>query len=153
MYIRINNINTYIYICIYIYSYIYTKYIYVHTYIHIYIYIYVYYKYLYMYINVCVYIYPRTEEIVLKIITTAKISNKFSPQSPYISNTLSRESSKFQANFHVSQRSPRHSKELPGFPAESRDPNILSMIFSVSGYIYIYIYMFMCIIHIQHMCT
>jgi len=31
---------------------------------------------------------PRTEEIVLKIITAAKISNKFSRESQYISNTL-----------------------------------------------------------------
>jgi len=31
---------------------------------------------------------PQTEEIGLKIITTAKISNEFSRESPYISNTF-----------------------------------------------------------------
>jgi len=50
----------------------------------------------------------------LKTITTTKISNEFSRESPYISNTFSRESSNFQANFHVSKRSPRHSKDLTG---------------------------------------
>ena len=34
--------------------------------------------------------------------------------SPYISNTFSRESPKFQTDFHVSKRSPRHSKDLLG---------------------------------------
>jgi len=38
---------------------------------------------------------PRTEEIGLKTITTAKDSNKFSRESPYISNTFSQESTKF----------------------------------------------------------
>jgi len=42
---------------------------------------------------------PQTEEVGLKIITTAKISNMFSRESPYISNTFSRETSKFQAGF------------------------------------------------------
>jgi len=57
--------------------------------------------------------HPRTEEIGLQIITTAKISNKFSRESPYTSNMFSRESPKFQTGFHVSKRSPRHSKDLP----------------------------------------
>ena len=48
----------------------------------------------------------------LKIITTAKISNKFSQESSYISNTFSRESPKFQTGFHVGKRSARHSKDL-----------------------------------------
>ena len=39
---------------------------------------------------------PTTEEIALKIISTAQISNKFSHESPYISKTFSRESPKFQ---------------------------------------------------------
>jgi len=55
-----------------------------------------------------------TEEIEIQIITTAKISNKFSKESPYMSNTFSRESPQFQINFHVSKRSPRHSKDLSG---------------------------------------
>jgi len=54
---------------------------------------------------------PQTKEIGLKIITTAKISNKFSQESPYMSNTFSRESPTFQTGFHVNNRSPRHSKE------------------------------------------
>ena len=69
----------------------------------------------YIYIHMLLYHnIPRTEEIVLRIITTAKFFNKLARESPYISNTLSRESSKFQTNFHVSQRSPRHSKDLTG---------------------------------------
>jgi len=58
--------------------------------------------------------YPRTEDIVIKIITTGKISKKFSLQSPYISNTFSRESLEFQTSFHMSKQSLRHTKELPG---------------------------------------
>jgi len=45
---------------------------------------------------------PRTEEIGLEIITTAKISNKFSRESPYISNIankVSRDSPKIQTIF------------------------------------------------------
>jgi len=58
----------------------------------------------------CTYIYshtlvPRTEEIGLKIITTANISNTFSRESPYIWNTFSRESPTFQSGFLVSKRS------------------------------------------------
>jgi len=49
---------------------------------------------------------PWTEEIGLQIITTAKISNKFSQESPYISNTISREPSKIQTSFHLSKWSP-----------------------------------------------
>jgi len=56
----------------------------------------------------------RTDEIMLKMITAAKISNKFSRESPYISNTFSRESPKFQTSFQRSKRSPRHSKDLSG---------------------------------------
>ena len=59
---------------------------------------------------------PQTEEIGLKLITTAKISNKLSQESPYISNTFSRESLKFQTGFHVSTRSPHHCKRTPGNP-------------------------------------
>jgi len=55
---------------------------------------------------------PRTDEIMLKMITTAKISNKFSRESRYVSNTFSRESRKFQTSFQLSIRSPRHSKDL-----------------------------------------
>ena len=76
---------------------------------------------------------PRTEETGLKMITTARNSNKFSRESPYVSNTFSRESPKFQAGFHLSKRSPRHSKEWTGKPSKSGDPNFLSLISSVSG--------------------
>jgi len=55
---------------------------------------------------------PHTEEIGLKIITTAKISNEFSRESPYISNTFSGESPNLQTNFYASERSPPHSKIL-----------------------------------------
>ena len=58
--------------------------------------------------------YPQTEEIALKIITTAKISNKFSLQSPYMANTFPRKSPKFQKGLHLIKRSPRHPKEFPG---------------------------------------
>ena len=75
---------------------------------------------------------PQTEEIGLEIITTAKISNKFSRQSPYISNMFARESPNFQPGFHVSNQSPRHSKKGRK-AAVSGDPNILSLISSVSG--------------------
>ena len=44
---------------------------------------------------------PQTEEIRLQIITTAKNSNKFARESPYISNTFSRETPNFHASFHV----------------------------------------------------
>jgi len=47
-------------------------------------------------------VYPQTEEIGLEIITTAKISNNFSQESPYISSTFSREFPKFRTGFHLS---------------------------------------------------
>ena len=56
----------------------------------------------------------QTEEMRLQIITTAKISSKFSQESPYISNMFSWESSNFHSNFHVGKGSPRHSKDLSG---------------------------------------
>jgi len=62
---------------------------------------------------------PQTEEIGLKIITTAKISKEFSRESPYISsNTFAGESPNFQKIFHVSKRSPWHSKDLTGKPSD-----------------------------------
>jgi len=51
--------------------------------------------YMYTYLFIYIHIYPQTEEIGLKKITMAKISNNFSYESPYISNTFSRESSTF----------------------------------------------------------
>jgi len=45
---------------------------------------------------------------------TAKISDKFSQDFPYTSNTFSRESPRFQTGFQLSTRSPSHSKENPG---------------------------------------
>jgi len=57
---------------------------------------------------------PRTEEIGLKLITTAKISNKFSRESPYISNKFLRDSPKIWTKFHLSKWSPCHSNDLSG---------------------------------------
>jgi len=76
---------------------------------------------------------PQTEDIRIETITTANISNKFSRESPYISNTFSRESPKFQTGFQVSKQSPYHALEYPGKPGKSGNPNILSLISSVSG--------------------
>jgi len=53
-------------------------------------------------------------------ITTAKVSNKFLRESPYISNKFSRESPDFQTRFRGSKWSPPHSKDLS---AKLRDPN------------------------------
>jgi len=53
---------------------------------------------------------PQMEEIRLKIISTAQISNKFSQEYPYTSNRFSRESPKFRTGYHLSKRSPCHSK-------------------------------------------
>ena len=55
---------------------------------------------------------PQTEDIRLQIFTNAKISNNVLQESPYISNTFSRESPNFHTSFHVNKRSPRHSKDL-----------------------------------------
>ena len=82
----------------------------------------------------CVAQHPQTEEIGLQIIATANISNMFSMESPYISNTIARESPKFQTGFHVSTLGPRHSKESPGKLHKSGDPNILCIVSSVSGW-------------------
>jgi len=61
---------------------------------------------------------PRKEEIRLQIITTAIISNKFSREVLYTSNTFSLKSQKIQTGFHVNKRSPRHPKN--GVPATQR---------------------------------
>jgi len=53
-----------------------------------------------------------TGEIGLKITSTAKISNNFSWESPYIPNTFSRESSNCHTSFHGCKRSPHHPKDL-----------------------------------------
>jgi len=55
---------------------------------------------------------PQTEEIGLRIISTAKIPNKFSRESLCISNTFSWESPKFHTSFHVCKRSPSHPKDV-----------------------------------------
>ena len=70
----------------------------------------------------------------LKIITTAKIYNKFSWESPYILNMFPRESPKFQTGFNMSQWSARYSKEWTGKPSKSGDPKFSSVISSVSGH-------------------
>jgi len=84
-----------------------------------------------------IWVMPHMEENELKIISTAKISNIFSLESPYISNTFSRESLDFQISFHMSKESPCHSKERTGKPSRSGDPNIWSPIFSVSGHTWV----------------
>ena len=63
-----------------------------------------------------IYMYPQTEEVGLQIITTDKIINKFSQESPYISSTFSRESPKCQTGFHVNEPSPSLSKEFTAKP-------------------------------------
>jgi len=74
---------------------------------------------------------PRKEEIRLQIITTAIISNKFSREVLYTSNTFSLKSQKIQIGFHVNKRSPRHpkngvpvtqSKRSPSHPRSKRSP-------------------------------
>ena len=112
-------ITTHIQVYIHIHYYTYTD---IHSHILLHIYRYTC-TYITTHIQVYIHIHtgqasfaytPQTEEIGLKIITTAKISNKFSQESPYISNTFSRESPKFHREFHVSKQSPRHPKENPG---------------------------------------
>ena len=49
---------------------------------------------------------PHTEEIGLQIITTAKISNKFSQEFPYISNTFLRSPQNFKQVFTWVNRVP-----------------------------------------------
>jgi len=80
-------------------------------------------------------LHPQTEEIGLKIITTAKFSNNFSHESPYISHAFSGESPKFQTLFHVSRWSPRQSKETADFCVylEIQRFSVSSVISSVSG--------------------
>jgi len=62
-------------------------------------------------------LHPQTEEIGLQIITTAKISNKFSRESPYISIPFSRESPKFQTGFHGSRVKSPSLKRWTGKPS------------------------------------
>jgi len=116
---KLTMVDIYIYAYIYKYTYIYV-YALLHTivyvtYIRIHIHAYVFFPHdihntyiRTLFLMDIVALYPRTEEIVLKVITTAKISNKFSQESKYISNTLSRESPKIPTNFYMSKRSPRH---------------------------------------------
>jgi len=131
IYICIYTCILYTYICMYtcIYVCIYTHVCvdrpkickYVHMYTYLYIYIHICTIYLYTYINIYIHTYtctyPQTKEIRLAIIVTAKISNKFSQESSYISNTCSWEFPRFQTRFHVSERSPRQCKRTPGKPA------------------------------------
>jgi len=75
---------------------------------------------------------PQAEEIALKIVTTAQNSNEFTQESPYISNTFSRESPNVLTCFHGSKRKSPSLKRVDGKPVQSGDPNILSLISSVS---------------------
>jgi len=68
--------------------------------------------------NSSTHLIPRAEEIGLETNTTAKISSKFALESPYTSNIFSPRSSKLQTGLHVSKQSARHSKDLPGNPAD-----------------------------------
>jgi len=77
--------------------------------------------------------WPRMEEIGLKLVTTAKFSNKFSRESPYIWQTFSRESPKLQTGFHGSKRKSPSLKRMDGKTVQYGDPNILSLISSMSG--------------------
>jgi len=110
-------IFTWIYVCIQIHIFIWI-YVCIYpsvltVYGHVYVCIHAYIRLVHSYIHVFM-TNSQTEEIGLKIITTAKISNKLSQESPYISNTFSWESPKFLMGFRVSKRSPCHSKECPG---------------------------------------
>jgi len=69
----------------------------------------------------------------LKRITTAKISNQFSWESPYKSNKFSRESSEFQTSLLGSKRKSPSLKRKTEKTVESGNPNILSRISSLSG--------------------
>jgi len=64
---------------------------------------------------------PQTEQIRLEIITTAKISDKFSQESEYISNTFSWESSNFPTSFQVFEQV---FKSLNRVPQESHSKDL-----------------------------
>jgi len=74
----------------------------------------------------------RAEEIGLQIFTTAKISNKFSRESPQLSTRFSRESPIFQTSFHGWPKSPSL-KRMDRETVWSRNLNVLSLISSMSG--------------------
>jgi len=90
--------------------------------------------------------HPKTEEIGLKIITTAKIWNEFSRESPYITlnpkhvfTGVPKYSSKFSRQYTESPAL----KRSYGKTVRSGDPNILSMISSVSGYTWVMLHIWM----------
>jgi len=99
-------IQIHIFISIYLCIYPSVSTVYGHVYVCIHAYIRLAHSYIHVFMT-----NPQTEEIGLRIITTAKISNKFSQESPHISNTFSWESTKFLMGFHMSERSLYHSKE------------------------------------------
>jgi len=67
-------------------------------------------------------LYPRTEEITLKIIMSQvwlpKFRTSFHGKPHNISNKFSGESSNFQTCFHGSKRSLHHSRKLTGIPLD-----------------------------------
>ena len=84
------------------------------------------------------YTYSQTEEIGLKIITTAKISNKFHSSPCTYQTRFVGISKKIQTGFHVSKLIPRYSNKWGGNPPNleiqiSGDPNMLCLISSMSG--------------------
>ena len=80
--------------------------------------------------GMCIHGWRRSD---LKIITTVKIFNKISWESPYISNTFSRETPGFHTSFQLCKRSPCHSKKCPGKLDKSGHPNILRVVSPMSG--------------------
>jgi len=55
---------------------------------------------------------PQAEEIRRTVLTTVKLSNQFSRESLYISNTFPRGSPNFHTSFQLCKRSPCHSIDL-----------------------------------------
>jgi len=64
------------------------------------------------------------EEIELKIITTAKIPNRFARESLQLFNKLSRESPRFQTDFDGSKRESPSLKRVDRKTVQSEDANI-----------------------------
>jgi len=76
---------------------------------------------------------PRLAEIGLTVITTAKISNKFSRESPYFKNNFSRESPQFQTIFRWGKRESPSPKRVDRKTVQFGNLNIFGLISSVCG--------------------
>ena len=142
-------LSLYIYICmhaesIYIYTYI------MKCFHHIHIYVYVYMQrdrdpgrthaciyaekqrpwvfvslHIYICLSLCIYTYEYNgrRRSDFRLLRLPRFPTSFHG-SPRTHHTISRETPKCQTGFHVRKRSPRHSKEFPGNPEKSGDPNI-----------------------------